>query len=185
MDQINFNNNRVQVVGEFKVITNMTDNDIKFFFPDLGLCNIPHSGYPCCVVHMDKNQEIPAGDAWTNLVWEVNDVDNRGMHSVTVNPERINIPQSGDYELDLKVEMEATERLLGMVRFLKNGVEEIPRSSVTEFGSIAGSVMDMVSNQPYIHLDARDYIVAQVRHDGDTVKQVSSDQSYFSCRRIY
>lgn len=184
MDQINLNNNKVSVLGDLHVMTNMTQEEIKIVFPS-GNCSIPHSGFDRCCVSKLGSQPIPVSTEWTDVTWNDDDYDNNDMHSVVLNHQRITIKRSGLYVFLYKVRMESNDKCAYDLRLYKNGTEVIPNSATNGVGSKDSSFLTLIDKTPLISLVEGDYVLLQAKHDCDSSQNILPENSFLACERRY
>ena len=63
-------------------------------------CIVTVDAKPMCKVYLNADVAI-SNDTWTLIGWNAEEFDAFGMHSVSVNPERITVPRAGKYRISV------------------------------------------------------------------------------------
>lgn len=142
---------------------------------------VRQSGYHVCSISKSADQLIPK-ITWTKVLWDVEDDDLNGMHSVVSNTERITFIKPGKYAVGFQIKLATSKDTQVDVVVIKNGTTELlstcmmsPRDDFTMCIGIKRSFNFVVD----------DYVEIQVYHNNaDDKNLLAGTSTFFEVRRV-
>lgn len=138
-------------------------------------------GPTLCVVTGTSTQSISNG-VFTVLLWDNNQIDNQGMHSIVSNTDRIYIREPGTYEIFALATFAASAVGGRLVRLAKNGAV-IDRTAASASVCGAGSVQS-VQTGALNNAVTGDYYTIEVYQNAGGALNLLTNESVFSVRKV-